>query len=120
MQLRYRALILAASASVAVSVAAQAQDASSTTPPPAATTTPPNPSTQGAVDANVPQPAADTGVAGGPSVDGRKAASEDIVVTGSRVRRKDLTTPAPVTVISREQIVSSGIASIGDFLQQIP
>ena len=120
MQLRFRALILVVSASVAVSVSAQAQDAAATTPPPAATTTPPNPSTQGAVDANVPQPAADTGVAGGPSVDGRKAASEDIVVTGSRVRRKDLTTPAPVTVISREQIVSSGIASIGDFLQQIP
>jgi outer membrane receptor protein involved in Fe transport len=51
---------------------------------------------------------------------GRKNASEEIIVTGSRVRRKDLTTPAPVTVISKEQITASGIASIGDFLQQMP
>jgi iron complex outermembrane receptor protein len=115
MQLRARALIFAISASAAVSVSAQAQDASATTPPPAAAApaTPPDAATTST------NAAADTGVAGGPSAD-RKAAGEDIVVTGSRVRRKDLTTPAPVTVISREQIVSSGIASIGDFLQQIP
>jgi iron complex outermembrane receptor protein len=115
MQLRARALYLAVSASVAVSVSAQAQDASATTPP-AAATAPATPPDAATTSTNA---AADTGVAGGPSAD-RKAAGEDIVVTGSRVRRKDLTTPAPVTVISREQIVSSGIASIGDFLQQIP
>ncbi|HZR11371.1 MAG TPA: TonB-dependent receptor [Myxococcales bacterium] len=51
---------------------------------------------------------------------GRKTAQEEIVVTGSRVRRKDLTTPAPVTVISREQITSSAVATIGEFLQQQP
>src|SRR5260221_4566922 len=50
----------------------------------------------------------------------RKASGEEIVITGSRLRRKDLTTPAPVTVINRQQISSSGIASIGDFLQQMP
>jgi iron complex outermembrane recepter protein len=116
MQLRARALIFAISASAAVSISAQAQDASATTPPAAATT----PATPDAATSST-APAADTGVAGGTSADpNRKSAGEDIVVTGSRVRRKDLTTPAPVTVISREQIVSSGIASIGDFLQQIP
>jgi hypothetical protein len=41
-------------------------------------------------------------------------------VTGSHVRRMELTIPAPVTVISREQFQSSGMASIGDFLQQLP
>jgi iron complex outermembrane recepter protein len=50
----------------------------------------------------------------------KKKAEEEIVVTGSRVRRKDLTTPAPVAVISREQIQASGFASVGDFLQQLP
>ena len=65
-------------------------------------------------------------VAGGPSggeasaTAVKKSAEEEIIVTGSRVRRKDLTTPAPVTIISREQISASGIASIGDFLQQMP
>ncbi len=50
----------------------------------------------------------------------RKDMQEEIVVTGSRVRRKDLTTPAPVTVLSREQWQESGKLTIGDFLQSLP
>lgn len=46
--------------------------------------------------------------------------TEEIVVTGTRIRRKDLTTPAPVSIISREQIQASGKVSIGDFLQALP
>src|SRR5262249_48315550 len=51
---------------------------------------------------------------------GRRSATEEIVVTGSRIRRKDLSTPAPITVINREQIAASGRVSIGDFLQSLP
>src|SRR5437879_3408476 len=36
------------------------------------------------------------------------AVEEEILVTGSRIRRKDLTTPAPVTVITREAVQASG------------
>ncbi len=74
-----------------------------------------------------PPPAnAPTETVGGPAapeeagIPAKKQVEEEVVVTGSRVRRKDLTTAAPVAVISREQIAASGIASIGDFLQQIP
>jgi outer membrane receptor protein involved in Fe transport len=52
--------------------------------------------------------------------EGKKSVVEEIVVTGSRIRRKDLSTPAPVTVLSREQVVASGKVSIGDFLQSLP
>lgn len=45
---------------------------------------------------------------------------EEVVVTGSRIKRKDLTTPAPVTVMNREAVVASGKVSIGDFLQSMP
>jgi len=45
---------------------------------------------------------------------------EQIVVTGSRVRRKDLTTPAPVAVLTREQFLESGRLTLGDFLQTLP
>ncbi len=45
---------------------------------------------------------------------------EEVVVTGSRVRRMDLTAAAPVMVVNREQLVESGKASIGDFLQTLP
>ncbi len=80
----------------------------------------PSPATPGETPTPAPADSAQqTGAAGGPSAE-RKTAGEEIVVTGSRVRRKDLNTPAPVTVINRLQISSSGVASIGDFLQQMP
>jgi len=45
---------------------------------------------------------------------------EEVVVTGSRVKRMDLTAPAPVDVVNREQLVESGRISIGDYLQLLP
>ena len=49
-----------------------------------------------------------------------RSMEEQIVVTGSRIRRKDLTTPAPVTVVTRQQFEQSGKMTIGDFLQTMP
>lgn len=46
--------------------------------------------------------------------------TEEIVVTGTRIRRKDLTTPAPVTVITRDQVIASGKVSVGDYIQSLP
>lgn len=42
---------------------------------------------------------------------------ERIEVTGSRIKRADLETNQPVTVISAEDITASGMTNIGDFLQ---
>jgi outer membrane receptor protein involved in Fe transport len=50
----------------------------------------------------------------------KRKAEEEITVTGSRIRRKDLTTPAPVTVLSRQQLQNSSVANVGDFLQMMP
>ena len=55
-----------------------------------------------------------------PTAAERRDMQEEIVVTGSRIRRKDLTTPAPVAVLTREQFESSGKLTIGDFLQTMP
>lgn len=55
-----------------------------------------------------------------PAEPARPAFEEEILVTGSRIRRKDLTTPAPVTVISRDDIARSGRVSVGEFLQTLP
>ena len=76
------------------------------TPPPSAETAPVSPA-----PAATPAPDEATG---------RKRAEEEIVVTGSRVRRKDLSTPAPVTVISRQQLQASATPTLGDFLQLLP
>ncbi|HSO29259.1 MAG TPA: TonB-dependent receptor, partial [Candidatus Sulfomarinibacteraceae bacterium] len=101
--LRRKVLSLAtALVSLITSGVAVAQDA--TTPPPTA------------------PPAADVVVGDAPATTpaGDQEQTEEIVVTGTRIRRKDLTTPAPVTVINRDQIVASGKVSIGDFLQALP
>jgi len=45
---------------------------------------------------------------------------EEILVTGSFIRRKDLTTPAPVSIITRVDMDASGLVSIGDILQNLP
>ncbi len=45
---------------------------------------------------------------------------EEIVVTGSRIPRKELTTAAPVTVLDKEQLEKTGKTSIGEILQSIP
>src|SRR3954471_1107645 len=120
MQSRYRALRFAVLAAVALTGTAMAQTPADQSQMPSQNPPGPvNPQDQSTA-ASPPAGTADqTGVAGGTS-GGRNQAQEEIVVTGSRVRRKDLTTPAPVTVINREQIAASGFASIGDFLQQMP
>ena len=47
-------------------------------------------------------------------------APQEMVVTGSRIRRKDLAGPAPVVVFSRDKIQASGRATVAEFLQTIP
>src|SRR5438105_4094537 len=68
------------------------------------------------------QPAATepTAPTSAPSANQPRTATEEVVVTGSRIRRKDLTTPAPVTVVTREQFEASGRTTIGDYLQTMP
>ncbi len=112
--LRRRVLRLATALGFIISSVAVAQDA--TTPPPAAPppAAPPAaaPPPQSAVVGD--QPAA------APATKEEQERTEEIVVTGTRIRRKDLSTPAPVTVLSSEQLTSSGKVSIGDFLQTLP
>jgi outer membrane receptor protein involved in Fe transport len=45
---------------------------------------------------------------------------ERIEVTGSRIKRADMEGANPVQVLSREDLVASGITNIGDILQEIP
>jgi iron complex outermembrane recepter protein len=82
--------------------AAQSQE----TPPSAATP-----------DQQAVEPASPTSA---PPAEQRRGVTEELLVTGSRIRRKDLTTPAPVTVVTREQFEASGRMTIGDYLQTMP
>lgn len=43
-----------------------------------------------------------------------------VTITGSRIKRSDVETAAPVQLITREQIEQTGLTSIGDILQNIP
>ncbi|MFL5298997.1 MAG: TonB-dependent receptor plug domain-containing protein, partial [Anaeromyxobacteraceae bacterium] len=103
------------------------QPDTATTPPPAAEqgTTPASPApppsaAPGAMTAPPESTTPPQTAAEGESPKGSRKLGEEIVVTGSRIRRKELTSPAPVAVIGREQIQSSGRITVGDFLQAIP
>jgi iron complex outermembrane receptor protein len=50
----------------------------------------------------------------------QEAKEEVITVTGSTLERKTLTTPAPLTILSREDFNASGRATVGDIIQQLP
>ncbi|HEX3764019.1 MAG TPA: TonB-dependent receptor [Kofleriaceae bacterium] len=50
----------------------------------------------------------------------QEAKEEVIVVTGSTIERKTLTTPAPLTVLNREALNAAGRATVGDIIQMLP
>ena len=45
---------------------------------------------------------------------------EEIVTTGSRIRRADLESASPVTVIDQEDILVTGVTDVGALLQRLP
>jgi outer membrane receptor protein involved in Fe transport len=45
---------------------------------------------------------------------------EQVVVTGSRIRRVDEATASPVFTLGRETIAETGVSTVGDLMQQIP
>jgi outer membrane receptor protein involved in Fe transport len=46
--------------------------------------------------------------------------AEEIVVTGTRIKRKSLATAAPVSVLTKDDLLNSGMSSIGEILQNLP
>ncbi|MBC7974042.1 MAG: TonB-dependent receptor, partial [Myxococcales bacterium] len=47
-------------------------------------------------------------------------ASEVIVVTGSTIERRALTTPAPVSIVSKAALEAAGLSTVGGILQNLP
>ena len=45
---------------------------------------------------------------------------EEVTVTGSRIKSEESLSPAPIVVMSTEEILAQGLASIGDVLQTLP
>lgn len=45
---------------------------------------------------------------------------EVIVVTGSAIERRDLTTTAPLAIMDKTELEASGMASVGEILQNLP
>ena len=48
------------------------------------------------------------------------AALEEIIVTGSRIKRADLDSASPVTVLDRDDILAAGITDVGNLVQRMP
>ncbi|WP_138379694.1 TonB-dependent receptor domain-containing protein [Luteithermobacter gelatinilyticus] len=45
---------------------------------------------------------------------------EEVVVTGSRIKRKDLTAPSPVTLLDSNDVKVSGLNHVGELLNRLP
>lgn len=45
---------------------------------------------------------------------------EEITVTGSRIKRADLDSASPVTVLQRDDILATGVTDIGNIIQKMP
>lgn len=63
------------------------------------------------------------GFAPGAMAQGADAADEpleEIITTGSRIKRADLDSASPVTVIDREVLLAQGITDVGNLLQRMP
>ena len=48
------------------------------------------------------------------------ASIEEIITTGSRIKRSDLDSASPVTVIDQEDILVTGVTDVGALLQRLP
>ena len=55
-----------------------------------------------------------------PPADDTAAPGEDIVVTGSRIRRDPLDQPLPVVTVDETSIAKTGLSSVADVLQRLP
>lgn len=62
----------------------------------------------------------DTTANSGSGSDAGAAAGGDVVVTGSRIARPNLSSPNPITSIQGEEFFQTGQVSIGDQLNQLP
>jgi len=49
-----------------------------------------------------------------------EAPTEDIIVTGSRIRRDPLDQPSPVITVDENAIARTGLSSVADILQRLP
>ena len=61
-----------------------------------------------------------TPVAPSPATEEGKKVGEDVVVTGSRIRRADIVGVGPATVVTAESIANTGIVNVETVLQRLP
>src|SRR3954454_19312045 len=116
MKLDFRQRLLTTSLLVgvaALATPAYAQDTAQPAPPPSdapPTDVQANPS--GPVEA---QPTPSTSAQGAPV-----ASSQDIIVTGTRIPQPNLTSAAPVTVVTNQDVKLTGTTRVEDLLNQLP
>ena len=59
-------------------------------------------------------------IAAGTAAEAQESAVEEVIVTGSRIRRADIEGVGPVTVVQQKEIAATGIANVENLLQRLP
>ena len=101
-----------------------------TTPPPDPNVPAPAPTPSPTPDPPAPPPDPNANVPATPDLTDEELAKlaeaqaeekgEVIVVTGSTIERRELTTAAPVTVLDKTDLEGAGLATVGDIIQNLP
>ncbi|MCH7820788.1 MAG: TonB-dependent receptor [Proteobacteria bacterium] len=52
--------------------------------------------------------------------DGADETLEEIITTGTRIKRADLDSASPITVLTRQDIIAAGITDVGSLIQKMP
>ncbi len=58
--------------------------------------------------------------AGSAFAEDEEAALEEVVVTGSRIKQADYDNSNPVTVVTRDELLITGMTDVGDLIQRLP
>ena len=64
--------------------------------------------------------AQDAAQTNGSAADAPKLELDEVVVTGSRIKRSNLSSPSPVTIMDRSELNITGVEDVGDLLAELP
>jgi len=120
MKLQFRQRLLSSTLLIGVAALATPAFAQDTSPPTPTPPTPPTDATPTNVQANPSGPVEAQPTPTRNAQGGTVASGGDIVVTGTRIPQPNLTSAAPVTVVTNQDVKLTGTTRVEDLLNQLP
>ena len=120
MKLQFRQRLLTSTLLIGVAALATPAFAQDTSPPAPTPPTPPTDATPTNVQANPSGPVEAQSTPTRNAQGGTVNTGQDIIVTGTRIPQPNLTSAAPVTVVTNQDVKLTGTTRVEDLLNQLP